>query len=266
MRTAITGAAGGIGSVLRQRLDRSRFELVLLDRSSIEATPPDLALQVDLGDRDRLGAAFAGVESVVHLGAVPHEDDFDTILENNIVGTRNVYDAAVAAGARRVVFASSNHVTGFYPWGRPTSPADPIRPDTYYGLSKAYGESLGRVFHDRFGIEVVNLRIGGFADTPSGPWLRGGWLSFGDAVRLVTAALTAPDVGFLTCYGISANTGRFYSDDGWNVLGYQPVDDAEDYQAARVDEPALVLQGQPFTDPGYFGTPHHAGRARPTAP
>ena len=118
-----------------------------------------------------------------------------------------MYDAAVAAGVRRVVFASGNHVTGFYPWGRPR----PVRPTQCARtpttrLSKAVGEDLGRVFHERFGIEVVNLRIGGFADEPRGPWLRSGWLSFGDAVRLVTAALTAPDVGFLTCYGVSANT------------------------------------------------------------
>ncbi len=266
MRIAITGAAGGIGTVLRRGLDRSRFELVLVDRESISATAPDIAQQVDLRKPEQVAAAFDGAEAVVHLGAIASEDTFQNILENNIVGTRNVYDAAVAAGVRRVVFASSNHVTGFYPWGRPTSPADPVRPDTYYGLSKAVGEDLGRVFHDRFGIEVVNLRIGGFADAPRGPWLRCGWLSFGDAVRLVTAALTAPDIGFLTCYGVSANTRRFYSDEGWDVLGYRPVDDAEDHEAARVDGPAVTWQGHQFTDPGYFGTRDHAGPARPAAP
>ena len=266
MRIAITGAAGDIGTVLRQRLDRSRFELVLLDRTSIDASPPDLAFQVDLADRDGLGAAFAGVDSVVHLGAVPHEDEFETILENNVVGTRNVYDAAVAAGVRRLVFASSAHVTGFYPWGRQTGPDDAPRPDTYYALSKLYGENLGRVFHQRFGVEVVNLRIGGFAREPWGPWLRSGWLSFGDATALFTAALTAPDVGFLTCYGVSANTRPMHSRQGWDVLGYRPVDDAEDHRSARVDEPVLTWQGEDFTDPGYFGTPEHPRRRRPAAP
>src|SRR6185312_1632840 len=162
MRIAITGAAGGIGTVLLRRLDRSRFELLALDLEPIEVTAPDQSRRLDLRDPDQLVDAFAGVQAVVHLGAVPHEDTFETILEHNIVGTRNVYDAAVAAGVSRVVFASSAHVTGFYPWGHRTGPDDAPRPDTYYALSKLYGENLGRVFHQRFGIEVVNLRIGGF--------------------------------------------------------------------------------------------------------
>jgi len=266
MRIAITGAAGGIGTVLLRRLDRSRFELLALDLEPIEVTAPDQSRRLDLRDPDQLVDAFAGVQAVVHLGAVPHEDTFETILEHNIVGTRNVYDAAVAAGVSRVVFASSAHVTGFYPWGHRTGPDDAPRPDTYYALSKLYGENLGRVFHQRFGIEVVNLRIGGFTPEPWGPWLRSGWLSFDDATRLFTAALTAPDVGYLTCYGVSANTRPMHSRQGWDVLGYRPVDDAEDHPAARVDEPVLSWQGEDFTDPGYFGTPDHPRHPGPAAP
>jgi uronate dehydrogenase len=263
MRIAITGAAGNVGNILRERLDRSRFELLLLDVNPIEAAPPDRAQHVDLRDASAVRAAFEGVEAVVHLGAIPTEDTFERILEHNIVGTRNVYDAAVATGVRRVVYASTVHVTGFYPWNQPTSPADPPRPDTFYALSKLTGENLGRLYHDRFGVEVVNLRICGFAREPQGPWLRRGWLSFDDAVRLVTAALTAPDIGFLTCYGVSANTRRLFSDDGWAELGYAPVDDAEEF-AAGDDRATPTWQGEPFTDDDYLGTPEHPrfGRRR----
>ena len=254
MKIAITGAGGGIGTVLNQQLDRTAFDVTLIDLAAPEpADPADRTVSADLRDATATAAALAGVEAVVHLAAIPHEASFDDILDSNIVTTHHVYEAARRHGIRRVVFASTVHVSGFYQWGRPTSPTDPPRPDTYYGLSKLYGEGLGRLYADRFGIEVVNLRIVGFGREPQTSYSLWGWLSAGDAVRLVTAALTAPGIGFLTCYGVSRNTRRFYTDDGWAELGYHPVDDAERFAYRWPQATPPALQGGDFTDPDYFG-------------
>ncbi len=254
VKIAITGAGGGIGSVLNRQLDRSAFEVTLIDLVAPEpGDPADRTVAADLRDATAAATALAGAEAVVHLAAIPHEAPFGDILDSNIVMTHHVYDAARQHGIRRVVFASTVHVSGFREWGRITSPADPPRPDTYYGLSKLYGEGLGRLYADRFGIEVVNLRIVGFGREPLTPYFLWGWLSADDAVRLVTAALTAPGIGYLTCYGVSRNTRRFYTDDGWAELGYRPVDDAERFADRWPEAQPPALQGGDFTDPGYFG-------------
>jgi uronate dehydrogenase len=254
-RVAITGAAGHIGSVLRRGLaDRP---LRLLDRRPLAAErESDQVRQVDLGDPVATGDALAGVEAVVHLAACPDEAPFDRILADNVVATQHVFEAARLQSVRRVVFASSVHVTGFHRWGRLTGPADPIRPDTYYGVSKAFGEALGSMYADKYGLEVVCLRIVAFAAEPTHPAFLAGWLSHGDAVRLVRAALDAPDIGFLVCYGVSRNTRTFYTRDGWAELGYVPADDAETFAYRWPDADAHwpEYQGMDFTDPDYRGS------------
>jgi uronate dehydrogenase len=251
---AITGAAGRIGSALRTGLDPDRFRLRLVESAPIGDDAGDVR-RADLRDPAATVAALDGVDAIVHLAALPDEGTFAEIHERNVVTTYNVYEAARLTGARRVVFASSVHVSGFLPWGRTTSPADPPRPDTFYGLSKLWGEALGGLYADRYGLEVVNLRIGGFADEPDQPAFLWGWLSPGDAVRLVTAALTAPEVGVVTCYGISRNQRRFYTEDGWAAIGYEPLDDAERFAHRWPDAVPPALQGMEFTDPGYAGDP-----------
>jgi len=256
VKVAVTGAAGRVGSVLNVRLDRSRFELLMLDQKPVLPTHPrDRVLLLDLQDRDATVAALADAEAIVHLAAIPHEAAFDELVDVNLRATRHVYEAARLGSARRVVFASTVHVSGFQPWGHRTSPADPPRPDTYYGLSKLFGEGLGRLYVDRFGLEVINLRIAAFGTSPSTPYSRWGWLSHGDLVRLVTSALTATDVDFLTCYGTSANTYLFHTREGWAELGYEPRDDAEAFTDLWVGEedPPEEYQGGGFTDADYFG-------------
>jgi uronate dehydrogenase len=253
---AITGAAGRIGSVLNVRLDRSRFDVLLVDERPVLPThPSDRVALVDLRDLEATVSALAEVDAIVHLAAIPAEAPFDELLDANLRSTRHVYEAARHGSAQRVVFASSVHVSGFQPWAHVTSPADPPRPDTYYGLTKLAGEGLGRLYADRFGLQVVNLRIAAFGAEPTVPYSRWGWLSHGDLVRLVTAALTAPDIDYLTCYGTSANTHLFHTMQGWAELGYRPRDDAERFADRWTDvgDPPDEYQGGGFTDPDYFG-------------
>jgi uronate dehydrogenase len=252
-RVLLTGAAGRIGTVLRTGL-RGEFEELrlsdLVDPGALAEAETFVA--ADLSDRAAVDRAVAGVDAVVHLGAVPNEAAFELIAGPNLHGAFHVFDACRRAGARRVVFASSNHATGMYPVGEPLDGTWPPRPDGLYGASKVYGEALGRMFSDRFGLEVVCLRIGSFQPRPREERELSTWLSHDDAVRLVRAALTAEPVAFEIVYGCSANTRRWWPPT--NAIGYTPVDDAEAFAAELegVGEP-YSRQGGPNTAPDHGG-------------
>jgi uronate dehydrogenase len=255
-RVLITGAAGKVGRSLRTGLKGQYPVLRLLGVAPQEAAGPgEEVVTVDLNDRRATEAAMAGVDAVVHLAAIAHEASFDDILEGNVTTTYSVFEAARRAGVRRVVFASSNHVTGFYARGETIGPDDPLRPDSFYGVSKAFGEALGRLYADKYGLEVVCLRIGSFAERPTTPRQLSIWLSPRDCVQLVACSLDAADVGFTIVYGVSANTRSWWRDDAAARLGYRPQDDAEAY-AAEIDAPAPtppptradLLQGGSFVD------------------
>ena len=246
---ALTGAGGTIGMVLRPRLAALAATLRSIDTEPItDPAPNEERVSVDIRDRDAVAMALDGCDAVVHLAAIPTEAPFDDIVEVNVTGTYNVFEGAREGGVRRVVYASSIHANGFTPLGDPGDPRLAPRPDTLYGWSKVAGEALGRLYNDKFGLEVVCLRIIGFADEPRKPTYLWGWLSHRDAVQLVERALLAPEIDFLIVYGVSANSRRPVTDTGWDVLGYEPVDDAEAF-VARVGEPESppAHQGMEFT-------------------
>jgi uronate dehydrogenase len=248
MKVLITGAAGNIGRVLTAGL--ANHELRLTDIAELD---DPRFVRADLTRQDEVDRAVTGVDAVVHLGAVPDEAPFEQIAGPNLHGTFHVFDACRRLGARRIVFASSNHATGMYPVGEPLTEDSTPRPDGLYGASKVWGEALGRMFVDRFGLEFVGLRIGTFDAKPPHRRSLHTWLSHGDAVRLVDAALTAPDVGWTIVYGASANTRRWWPlDDAARRIGYEPRDDAEAY-AEGLGGPEYDVQGGPNSDPAYGG-------------
>jgi uronate dehydrogenase len=248
-RVLVTGAAGAIGSVLQTGLRGLGIPLRLMDIRAVTPGPGEEAVTGDVRRLEDARRAVAGCGMAVHLAAIPEEADFETILDANIRGTYNLLEAARLEGCRRVVFASTNHVTGFYGVGERVTPESPPRPDTYYGASKAFGEALGRLYHDRHGIEVACLRIGTFAPAPRTARELSTWLSHRDAVQLVRRCLEAPDIGYLVVYGTSANRRRWWHSPGWALIGYQPEDDAEGY-ADRVEGDAADhrFQGGEFAD------------------
>ena len=251
-RLLVTGAAGRIGASLRPALRGDLEELRLSDRTPIwDLEPGERFVPAELADLDAVRAAAAGADAILHLGAVATEASFDELLGPNLVGAFNAFEAARLEGVPRVVFASSNHATGFYPSDRRIGPDEPVRPDGLYGVTKAYGEALGRVYADRFGLEVVCLRIGTWAEQPTEPRHLATWLSPADGARLVRAALTAA-VGFAVVYGVSANTRSYWDDAPGRRLGYVPEDDAERY-AGELAGAAYPHQGGPYTEPGYGG-------------
>jgi uronate dehydrogenase len=254
----LTGAAGGVGTFLRRGLPALGWDLRNYDIAPVPDDPA--AIVADIRDSERLAAAMAGVGAVVHLAGIPTEDTFDRIRDANIDGTYRVFEAARQAGVSRVVYASSNHAVGFLP-RQPLAPADgPPRPDTLYGVSKVFGEALARLYVDRHGMSVACLRIGSCFARPTSVRHLSTWLSPDDAVRLVHACLSAPDLDFAVVYGISANTRAWWDAEPGRRLGFHPVDDAEKY-AAEI----LADAGEPDpVDPenAYLGG-SFTGRTRP---
>jgi len=250
-RLAITGAAGTVGGMLRRSLAGVAKELRLIDLRPLEPGTGEEFLRGDVTDLGFARRAMAGCDACVHLAGIPVEAPFPDILQANIAGTWAVLEAARREGCHRVVFASSNHVTGFHPAGERIGPGAPPRPDTFYGVSKAAGEALGSLYHDKFGLSVACLRIGTALERPQNRRHLSTWISPGDLGRLVRACLSAPDLGFAVVYGVSRNTRGWWDLESGRRLGYQPEDDAEAYAAEVVDLPVGDFQGGiEFTDPG----------------
>ena len=243
MRTLVTGAAGSIGTVLVSGLTDRGHDVFGLDRSAAPDGYGDRWYTVDVTDTDAVDAVFTdldrsgGVDGVVHLAGIPDEASLTEELESHVVSTAALLDAMVAHGVSRIVYASSNHAVGRTPRSELLTTDVRPRPDTFYGVAKVAAEALLSLYADRHGIDAVALRIGSFLAQPETRRGLSTWLSHDDAVRMVHAALTAPDPGFAVIYGVSANTRGWWDLGPGRVLGYDPQDDAEEY-ADRITEGA----------------------------
>ncbi|HCI85367.1 MAG TPA: NAD(P)-dependent oxidoreductase [Dehalococcoidia bacterium] len=252
MKVLITGSSGLIGSMLVNALT-DQFDIFGLDARESDNAPDVPTTIADGSDYEAMSKAFDGVDAVVHLAAnAPVETPWPDVLKNNISATHNVYEAARQHRVKRVIFASSNHAVGNFEMDEPYSRIrvgdyeglDPggyamvdhtaaIRPDSDYGVSKAFGEATGRYYHEHFGLEVACLRIGtvNAQNSPKGSVRTlATWLSHRDLAQLVTQCITQP-LGFEIFYGVSDNTWRFWdTDHAKNTIGYAPQDNGEDYR------------------------------------
>jgi uronate dehydrogenase len=260
-RLLLTGAAGGLGRELRTRLKAYCDSLRLSDINDLGSAAAGEEVQpARLEDADAVHALLAGVDAVVHLGGVSTEQPWQPILQANIIGAYNLYEAARRQGVKRIVFASSNHVTGFYRQDQVVSPKDPVRPDGLYGLSKAFGENLAQLYWDRYRIETVSVRIGSSFPAPKNRRMLATWMSYDDLERLVMAALTAPVVGHSVIYGLGDNTTSWWDNTPARHIGYRPQDSSEPFRAAieaadprpDLNDPAVIYQGGPFVRTGPF--------------
>ncbi|HKT01580.1 MAG TPA: NAD(P)-dependent oxidoreductase [Rugosimonospora sp.] len=250
-RILITGAAGGVGTFLVAGLPPLGWQIRGFDlRPGADAEGVEW-LVGDVCDADALDAAMAGVDAVVHLAGYPNERPFPDLLSVNIDGTYQVFEAVRRAGVGRVVYASSNHAVGFTPRADLVGADVRPRPDTYYGLTKVFGEGLASLYADRYGIRAACVRIGSCFARPSSVRQLSTWLSPGDAVRLVHACLTAPDLEYAVVYGISANTRGWWDLAPARALGYRPQDDAERYAAEILAEQGDLDPDDP--DARYLG-------------
>ena len=226
-RLIVTGAAGGIGTLLAGRLDHLARSVVRSDLAEVEVSGREISRPADLTDLAQVRALLKGGGDVLHFGGQSVEAPWEVIRERNLVGTYNLYEAARLEGVRRVLFASSNHAIGFHERTTMLDSRSPTRPDSLYGVSKVFGEALASLYHDKFGIESVSLRIGTCIERPKDRRHLATWLSPDDMVRLVERMVRASKVGHSIVYGASANAERWWDDRETRQLGWVPRDSSQ---------------------------------------
>jgi uronate dehydrogenase len=260
----LTGAAGKLGSWLRPHLAARPGGVRSSDiREFGPAVVGEEIVVADLSDQVAVDRLVAGTQAIVHFGAVGVEDSFERILRSNIVGTKNVFDTACHHGVKRIAFASSIHVIGFYPTSQTADSDVPPRPDSYYGVSKAFGENLARLYVEKAGMEIACLRIGVALPEPVAPRNLWTWLSIPDLLRLVDNCLGQPKLGFDIVYGISNNRRRWWSN-AKSSIDFRPQDDAESFVARILPEgdkrdpqdPGVKFHGGPFVALGLGQSPN----------
>ncbi|WP_222854121.1 NAD-dependent epimerase/dehydratase family protein [Fodinicola acaciae] len=234
MRVLITGAAGGIGRLIRSRLRRDGRELRLFDIATVapaEDGEPVELLTGSVTDPSAVRAACDGVDAIIHLGGLSREAPWADTLDVNVNGTQVLLEAAREAGVRRVILASSNHAVGYHPVTDNVAADLAPQPDTYYGVSKAAIEALGALYAHRFGMDVICVRIGMCFPKPMGVRGLALWLSPDDCGRLLEACLSAPSPGYRLVWGVSRNTRGYVSLAEAEALGYKSQDDSEVFAA-----------------------------------
>jgi uronate dehydrogenase len=263
MRILLTGASGGIGSRLRKLLPPIYKHLVLSDIRAPECLAPfEAFIQADLSNFSSVMRAAEGMDGIIHLGGYSIEGPWQTILQSNIIGTYNVFEAARRNGVKRIVFASSNHVVGFYPRTRSFGTDILPLPDSRYGVSKAFGESLGALYAHKHGLSVFCIRIGNVSDRPDDERKLSIWLKPEDLVSLIRIGLEREGVTFEVVYGISNNQRAFWDNSRAHELGYLPEGKAENFAKEALDRQLMLpldeigdfFQGGPFCSAD-FSTP-----------
>jgi uronate dehydrogenase len=272
----ITGAAGDVGTHLRREL-AGRYRLRLSDIKPIrDLRKTEKFVRGDVSKLADMLRATKGVDAIVHLGAWPVEGDWPLILSSNIVGGYNAFEAARRNGVKRVVFASSNHAVGFYRRDETIDHLAIPKPDSRYGVSKAFGEALGALYAYKYGLEVLAIRIGNVNPEPLDRRRLAIWISPRDIAQLVSIGIDHPAIKFEIVYGVSENQRAWYDNSNAFLLGYRPLDRSEAYAAdilaKHVDHPNPLVeqyQGGTFVAAEDGGDPSRAhlvsGRAKRAA-
>lgn len=254
-KLVLTGAAGRLGSYLREPLAKLAEQLVSTDLVDDvgQLYPGETYVKADLSDLTAMTELMQDADMVVHFGAIGDEAPFDAILSSNIIGAYNVWEAAYQNGVRRVVYASSIHAVGMHPRTEFIGTDVAHRPDTFYGLAKCFAEDLGSLYWDKRKVESVCLRILSAAQVNNARAL-GSWLSYDDLIHLVEQSINTPTVGFTVIYGVSDNDRAPVDNTNARFLGYRPKDNAEQFAAEvlaqeppqDLNDPTFLFQGGPF--------------------
>src|SRR6266436_2963263 len=241
-RILMTGASGGIGTALRKLLPPIYPDLLLSDvRPPADLGAGEKFKAAELSDPAQVEAICEGIDGILHFGGYSVEGPWDNILQSNIIGCYNLFEAARQKGVKRVVFASSNHAVGFYPRHHRIGTDVTARPDSRYGVSKAFGEALGALYADKHGLRVLCIRIGNVDDRPVDRRRLAIWLHPDDLVQLVRIGLEHPALHYEVVYGASDNERSWWDNDAAFRLGYRPQFRAEDYG----DQALAAERGRP---------------------
>ncbi len=252
----LTGAAGALGAQLRKPLTKLCNNLLSTDINADvgELYAGESFVQADLSHLESMMSICEGADMIVHFGAIGNEAPFDDILQSNIVGAYNIWEAAYRSGVRRIVYASSIHAVGMHLKRDFIGTDVPHRPDTFYGLAKCFAEDLGSLYWDERGLESVHLRILSCSGPVTNARALGSWLSYDDLVHLVERAIDTPTVGFSIIYGVSNNDRTPVDNSKASFLGYRPSDNAEIFSAEILEkepnhdpnDPGMICHGGPF--------------------
>lgn len=259
-RLLITGAAGGMGRIIRPHLGKLAHSVRLSDIADLgEAASHEELVPCDLSDAEAVSALIEGCDAIVHLGGVSVEKPWSSLLQANIVGTYNLYEAARKLGKPRIVFASSNHTTGYYERTTRIDTEVPHRPDSLYGVTKCFGEDLACLYYHKFGIETLSVRIGWCHPKPTDTRKMAIWLSAEDFVSLVQRAIATPRLAYTVVYGFSNNAERWWDNNKAAFLGWVPKDSSDAWRAEMEEadegldpeDPAVFYQGGSFATSGH---------------
>jgi uronate dehydrogenase len=261
----ITGAGGSVGSLLRPELN-GKYNLRLSDIRPIKKLAPgETFVPGDIGRLSDMLRVTKGVDAVIHLGGFAVEGPWDVILRSNIVGCYNLFEAARRNGVKRILFATSNHAAGFYRRDQKIDHRVYPSPDSRYGVSKVFGEQLGSLYADKYGLEVFCIRIGNAAPMPADKRRLSIWVSPRDLAQLMQIGIDHPDIRFEIVYGVSDNRRSWYDNSNAQRLGYRPQDDAERYaeevlakEKPAKDELSEIYQGGTFVSAEIGGDPSRA--------
>lgn len=255
----VTGSSGSVGQALLDTLPPMGWTLVGVDLVDppTPLAPPHRSVTADAFSDEVLDDLLPGASGLVALAAEPNEAPLSVILESHLIGLQRTLDAAVRHGVKRIVWASSNHAVGFTPRSPLTGVDTRPRPDTYYGVGKAAAEALCSLYCDKFGLDIVALRIGSLHPEPTSRRHLSTWLSHADLAGIVDAALRTPLTGFRVVYAISGNTRAWWDLGPTRELGWTPVDNAEDWVEAitastselAADDPNYAFLGGGFAGP-----------------
>lgn len=259
-RLLVTGAAGGLGRAMRKRLASMAEVIRLSDIADLgEAGANEELVICDLGDAEAVSELVKDCDAVLHLGGISVEDKFSKILNANLLGLYNLYEAARAHGKPRILFASSNHTVGFHRQDQYLDVETPMRPDGLYGVSKCFGEALAHMYFDKFGQETAIVRIGSCMEKPTTHRMLSTWMSYDDFASLIDCVFRAPMLGCPIIWGVSDNDSRWWDNSAASFLGWKPKDNAERFRAeldaaGRPDpqSPVAVYQGGQFTQDPIF--------------
>lgn len=260
-RILLTGASGGLGSRLRQDIAKYCNILRVSSLDGLgEAASHEELIECNLSDKAAVKELTRDVDLILHFGGVSTENSFDNILEGNIVGFYNVYEAARQSGVKRIIWPSSVHAVGFYDRLDLLETDCPTRPDSLYGVSKVFGEGLAQYYWDKFNLETVSIRIGSCFPEPTNWRMMTTWQSYADLLRLIERCLIVPRVGHTIVWGISDNDQAIWDNRKAGHLGYKPQDNSEVFrdkisqtsEYPEHDFPELVLQGGHFATNGHF--------------
>ncbi|MBO6510687.1 MAG: NAD(P)-dependent oxidoreductase [Roseibium sp.] len=257
----ITGANGSLGSICRQRLGHLACTIRLNARRGLgDPGSNEEIAYCDLSDKAAVEAMVDGCDGIVHMGGRAVEGTWETVKAANIDGMFNLYEGARKSSVQpRIFFASSHHTTGFHHQTTRLDPStSPTRPDGLYGVSKVFGESLARMYYDKFGIETACVRIGSCFPEPPSHRMMSSWLSADDLIALIERVFRVPRLGCPVIYGVSDNTSTWWDNSSTDYLGWRPKDNSEQFRAKldteqsppTRDDPDAVFQGGLFCTDG----------------